>query len=54
MGGRKHPLRIDEDATAAGHPHHPGISVVGLKDAADDVTASVYEDGAAHEISRWF
>jgi len=25
-----------------------------VKDAADHVTASVYEDGAAHEISRWF
>ena len=31
-----------------------GQSVQEVKDAADDVTLSVHEDGLAHELGRWF
>lgn len=31
-----------------------GQAIQPVIDAADDVAASVFEDGAAHEISRWF
>jgi HAD superfamily hydrolase (TIGR01484 family) len=31
-----------------------GQSPEEVKEIADDVTASVYDDGAAHELNRWF
>ena len=31
-----------------------GQSVEEVRAAADDVTATVYEDGAAVELERWF
>ena len=31
-----------------------GQAVAEVQEAADDVTASVYDDGAAVELARWF
>jgi hydroxymethylpyrimidine pyrophosphatase-like HAD family hydrolase len=31
-----------------------GQAPLEVQEAADDVTATVHDDGVAHELSRWF